>query len=70
MKIRDDGDYKEIYGTFKNYIEERWGFNEKQGYRLLNAAELTQKIAQISSRGLTTNGAKTYAKEFQLDLMV
>ena len=50
MKIRDDGDYKEIYGTFKNYIEERWGFNEKQGYRLLNAAELTQKIAQISSK--------------------
>jgi hypothetical protein len=24
MKIREEGDYKEIYGTFKDYIEERW----------------------------------------------
>jgi hypothetical protein len=54
-KIRDEGLYKKKYGTFENYIVERWDFTKQQGYRLLNASELTQKIAFIGEK----NGIKS-----------
>ena len=58
MQIRDEGLYKEPkerdangfqkskYLTFEDYLDGRWEISRQQGYRLLNAANLTQKIAQ------------------------
>ena len=58
MKIRDDGDYKEIYGTFENYLSERWDFSRSRGYQLLDSASLTQKIAQVLTKNDVKNDGK------------
>lgn len=43
--IRDGGDYKAEYGTFKSYVEKRWEMSEAHVYRLMDAAEFAQKLS-------------------------
>ncbi len=55
MKIRDEGLYKKKYGTFENYIVERWDFDRSRIYQLMNATDLTQKISQIQQKNNDKN---------------
>ena len=62
-KIRDDKLYSKNHGgkydSFEEYISDRWGYSKRQGYRLLNASELTQKIAQVQQKTLTNKDEKS-----------
>ena len=42
LKIRNEDLYKKKYGTFENYLEERWGYSKRHGHRLMNSAEFMQ----------------------------
>ena len=44
IKIRNEGLYKEKYGTFENYLNERWDYAKASGYQLVGAADFTQKL--------------------------
>ena len=46
-EIHRRGFYKKQYGSFKRYLEERWGFSRAQGYRLIAA----YRIAEMSPIG-------------------
>jgi phage N-6-adenine-methyltransferase len=65
MKIRDTEEYKKVlvrgenghqtpkWKTFEDYLEDRWEFSRRRGYQLLDAANLTQKIAFLHAESLT-----------------
>lgn len=53
LQIRDDGLYKEKFDTFEDYLEKRWGFSERHGYRLLNSASF---MAKLTSENVNKNG--------------
>ena len=60
VKVRgDNGHQTEKYPTFEEYITKRWEFSKRRGYQLLNAADLTQKIAQTSPDTLTKKDEKS-----------
>jgi len=51
-EIQKDKLYEKKYGTFENYLNERWGFSEAHGYRLVDSCVLYQKLeAQTSPIG-------------------
>jgi len=69
VKIRDEGLYSEKYGTYENYLSERWGYDKSTGYRLIGSVELCQKLelkmspigdkkAPLSVRELPANEAQ------------
>jgi hypothetical protein len=59
VKVRgDNGFQKSKWTTFEEYIEDRWEFKRSHGYRLLDAADLTQKIAFYQSESLTGKDEK------------
>lgn len=39
--IRDKKLYKDQYGTFQQYCEQRWGFSRQRGYQLIAANEMS-----------------------------
>jgi len=53
-KIRDEGEYKKKYGTFENYLKERWGYSKQHGHRLINSAEIYQKLEHKTLTGKDT----------------
>jgi phage N-6-adenine-methyltransferase len=60
MKIRDERLYEKKYTTFENYLETRWEFGQKRrGYQIINAADLTQKIAFYQAEILTDKDEKS-----------
>ena len=60
VKVRgDNGHQTEKYQTFDDYITERLLFTKQRGYQILNAADLTQKIAQTSPDTLTKKDEKS-----------
>lgn len=60
MKIRDERLYEKKYITFENYLETRWEFGQKRrGYQIINAADLTQKIAFYQAEILTDKDEKS-----------
>jgi|SRR5215469_4324255 len=46
-EIHRRGFYKKQYGSFKRYLEQRWGISRAHGYRLMAA----HQIAEMSSVG-------------------
>ena len=42
--IRDRRLYKERYGTFEQYCEERWEWTFRRAYQLIDAADLMEQI--------------------------
>ena len=50
------------YATFENYITERWQFSRQRGYQIINAADLTQKIAFYQAESLTDKDEKSAPK--------
>ncbi len=60
MKIRDERLYEKKYITFESYLETRWEFGQKRrGYQIINAADLTQKIAFYQAEILTDKDEKS-----------
>ena len=60
MKIRDERLYEKKYITFENYLKTRWEFGQKsRGYQIINAADLTQKIAFYQAGILTDKDEKS-----------
>jgi len=52
--------YEKKYTTFENYLETRWEFGQKRrGYQIINAADLTQKIAFYQAEILTDKDEKS-----------
>jgi hypothetical protein len=74
MQIRDSGMYKAIkirdengekaskWTTFEAYIIDRWHFGESRCYQIMDAADLTQKIAFQQQKTLTDKGEKVPPK--------
>lgn len=50
-EIRDDKLYKKKYGTFEEYAEQRWGWQRRHVYRMIEAAERFQAIENVSKNG-------------------
>jgi phage N-6-adenine-methyltransferase len=40
--------FREDYDSFEDYLEERWGFGERQGYFMIEAAEVATNIQQLA----------------------
>lgn len=41
LEIRDRRLYREHYGTFEEYCQDRWGFTKVRATQLIQAAEVT-----------------------------
>ena len=50
-EIRDDKLYKKKYGTFEEYADQRWGWQRRHVYRMIEAAERFQAIENVSQNG-------------------
>lgn len=44
MRIRDGRLYREQYGTFEAYCQEKWGMSRMHAHRLMSAAEVTENV--------------------------
>ena len=47
IAIRDQGLYKDGYGTFENYCAQRWEISRQRAYRLIEAAEIAGNLSPI-----------------------
>lgn len=47
--IRDARLYRETHGTFEDYCRERWGWERRRAYQLIEAADVVQNIAQLGA---------------------
>lgn len=47
--IRDDRLYRETHGTFEDYCRERWGWERRRAYQLIEAADVVQNFAQLDA---------------------
>lgn len=52
-EIRDSRLYLEHSPTFEAYCKSRWGWKKSQAYRLMNAAEVTDRISPIGDNAPT-----------------
>lgn len=43
--IRDEKLYKLLFSTFEEYSKERWGFERRYAYRLIDAAKVNQNVS-------------------------
>ena len=47
--IRDSRLYRETFATFEDYCRERWGWERRRAYQLIEAADVVQNIAQLGA---------------------
>lgn len=47
LSIRDERLYRQDYGTFEDYCQERWGIVRRQADRLIQAAEVVENLRPI-----------------------
>lgn len=45
--VRDSRLYRQDYGTFEDYCQQRWGMQRKYAYKLIAAAEVVQNLSPI-----------------------
>jgi hypothetical protein len=45
LAIRDGRMYRAEYGTFEDYCRERWGFEKRYAYRLMDAAAISENVS-------------------------
>jgi hypothetical protein len=50
--IRDARLYRETYGTFEEYVEDRWDISRPQAYRLIAAWPLAERLSPIGDKKL------------------
>jgi hypothetical protein len=55
LSIRDDGLYKDEYGTFEEYLSKRWDYTKKHGYRLTASAEFMQNALKLTDKKVSQN---------------
>ena len=44
LAIRESKLYRQEYGTFEEYCQERWGLKERQAYRLMDASAVVAHL--------------------------
>jgi len=47
MVIRDQRLYRQAYGTFEDYLRERWDLSRPRAYQLIHAAEVVDAVSTI-----------------------
>lgn len=45
LEIRDSRLYRQAFPTFEAYCKERWGFERRQAYRLMDAAQAVENVS-------------------------
>lgn len=74
-QIRDEGLYKEHYSTFEEYCQQRWNFERRHAYRLIDSAEVvanvsaatqTLPVSESQARPLTKLEPEQQKKAWQL----
>ena len=63
LKIRNEGLYKNKYGTFEEYLEERWGFSRIRGHQLMKSAEFMQIAQKNLTEKVSENGVSGHFSE-------
>jgi len=59
LAIRDDRLYRQDFGSFEEYVEERWGFSRQRAYQLLTAAEVALNLSTtVDIKGLNERQAR------------
>lgn len=46
-EIRDGKLYRESYKTFEKYVSEKWGFEKRRAYQLIDACEVSKNLCTI-----------------------
>jgi hypothetical protein len=46
-EIRDRRLYRETYGTFEAYLDERWGMTRQRGYQLIDGARVAEAVSTV-----------------------
>jgi len=62
MAIRDDRLYRAAHGTFEEYCRERWGFERRQAYRLIDAAAVVENLCPMGHIPATERQAREIAR--------
>lgn len=49
LEIRDGRLYRQEYGTFEGYCQDKWGFSRSRAHRLIDAAEVANNLLPIGN---------------------
>jgi hypothetical protein len=58
-EIRDSKLYREEYKTFEKYVSEKWGFEKRRAYQLIDACEANKNLCTIGTRNDRSSEIKT-----------
>lgn len=58
MEIRDGRLYRAEYGTFEEYCQERWGWERRHAYRLIDAAAAVENVSNWTQNQVPANEAQ------------
>ncbi len=58
-EIRDAKLYRESYKTFEKYVDEKWGMQKSQAYRLIDASVVSQNLSPIGDKNERVAEIKT-----------
>ena len=49
LAIREQKLYREAYGTFEDYLRQRWDLSRSYAHRLIDAAEVTERLLPVGN---------------------
>lgn len=58
MEIRDGRLYRAEFGTFEEYCQERWGWERRHAYRLIDAAAAVENVSNWTQTQVPANEAQ------------
>jgi len=58
MEIRDGRLYRAEFGTFEEYCQERWGWERRHAYRLIDAAAAVENVSNWTQNQVPANEAQ------------
>jgi len=58
-RIKESNYYKEQYGTWENYLDQRWGYSNDHWQRLLQASGVIEILTMHNVHSLPTNNRQT-----------
>jgi len=47
-EIKESKIYKEQYGTWENYLKDRWGYNRDWYYKLVQASDVIKNVSNLN----------------------
>lgn len=59
LTIREQRLYRQEYGTFEAYCNDKWGLGQSQAYRLMDAAQVTENLKTSPIGELPANESQT-----------